>query len=270
MYLGHPYGGGYFLERVIQRLLEYHKNEYRITSKRPFHVDGEMSYVDINECFEFAYEMTFGEGEHRNTRSGGERKRRSGEIFTDTFQGKLAEYAMYRYLLQNEIYTTKPDLKIEGRGVWDSFDLEYGGLHISVKSTKEYGNLLLLETKDWDENGIYIPNKEDTVNTYDMFVLLRISPNGEQEMKHRGLLYADKIDKMILRDMTASLKWKYNIAGCILHEDFLELIRKKYILPKGAKLGSGTYMDAENYYIQSGDLRSSKELIWRLKKYTGI
>ena len=44
----------------------------------------------------FAYAMTFGKsGEHRRYRSEGSHLRRNGEIFWDTFQGKLAKFFVY-------------------------------------------------------------------------------------------------------------------------------------------------------------------------------
>lgn len=253
------------LKGINGRLIEYEPMKYRINHYRPFLKDGELSNKDVMECFEFSYEMAFGEGQHRNIRSGGERKRKAGEIFIDTFQGKAAEYAMYRYLLGHGIETTKPDLSIEGYGIWDSFDLEYGNLHIAVKSTKFYGNLLLLETRDWDENGEYIPNREMGINKYDMLILIRISPDAEAEMKNKVLLYEEKCEKILLQDLLYNLKWKYNIAGYVTNKDLVRLIQKKYILPKNSLLNGKIRMDAENYYVQAGDMRSGKELILKLK-----
>ena len=55
---------------------------------------------------------------------------------------------------------TEPDFSAHKLGVWDTVDLSVGGREISIKSTKHYGHLLLLETKEWDENAVYIPNKD--------------------------------------------------------------------------------------------------------------
>ena len=70
---------------------------------------------------------------------------------------------------------TYPDLAVYQRGIWDIVDLTINGIDISVKSTKHYGNLLLLETGDWDCNGTYLPNNKN----YDYHFLLRIKPDLE-------------------------------------------------------------------------------------------
>ena len=59
----------------------------------------------VNETLDFAYAMTFGkDGEHRRYRSGGTHTRKNGEIFCDTFQGKLAEYFVYQRLQMSKSY----------------------------------------------------------------------------------------------------------------------------------------------------------------------
>lgn len=249
------------------RLIEYEKKMYRINHKRKFVAVESLDRDDVERCFEFSYEMAYGSGKHRNIRSGGEKNRFSGEIFINTFQGKLAEFAMYRYLKRYKIDTTSPDLTAEGLGVWDEFDLEYGELHIAVKSTKYYGNLLLLETEDWNEKGEYIPNAGAGVVNYDYFVLLRISPDGQSKMKEKSLLNSEHIEKGRLKELIHSVEWKYDIAGYITKKDFVRLIEKEYVISKGAVLNGKTVMDAENYYVQAGDMRRGEELIKRLLKY---
>ena len=95
--------------------------------------------------------FAYGESKHRECRSGGNKKRKNGEIFANTFQGKLAEFALYQIFEQNNINVEYPDLEVYDRGVWDIYDLKVNDNLIAVKSTKAYGNLLLLETKDWNE-----------------------------------------------------------------------------------------------------------------------
>ncbi len=255
------------LAEIKGRLLKTGENEYQINHKKKFIKDGDISNDDIRECFDFAYEMAFGKGEHRKNRSGGKIRRKPGQIFIDTFQGKVAEYAIYRYLLKNQIKTSKPDFSIEGYGKWDSFDLEYLNLHIAIKSTKYYGNLLLLETKDWNENGEYIPNNNNGFNKYDMLILVRVLPDAEAEMKKRLMLYKEEIERVLLENIFFNLKWEYDIAGYITNKDLKRIIEKRYILPKDAILNKRIHMDAENYYVQAGDMRSSKEMLIRFEKY---
>ena len=91
----------------------------------------------VNETLNFAYAMTFGsEGAHRDHRTGGQAKRKNGEIFINAFQGKLAEYAIYQYLIEKGITVEKPDIDVYDLGKWDSCDFEVNKYRISVKSTK--------------------------------------------------------------------------------------------------------------------------------------
>ena len=107
----------------------------------------------IEKVFSFSYKMTFGkEGIHRNQRSGGQHHRKNGEIFANTLQGKLAEVLLYDFFKDKNIQISEPDFSISGFGVWDSYDFKIKDKLISVKSTKYYGNLLLLECKDWNED----------------------------------------------------------------------------------------------------------------------
>ena len=54
-------------------------------------------------------------------------------------------------------------------------------------------------------------------------------------------------------------KWSYNFVGFITKSDLKEIIRQQQIIDKGTFLNGRTKMDAQNYYIQAGDLRSMEE-----------
>ncbi len=54
----------------------------------------------IIESFNFAYNMVFGEGYHRKHRSGGQYSRKNGELFANTFQGKIAEFVVYNEFIK--------------------------------------------------------------------------------------------------------------------------------------------------------------------------
>lgn len=252
---------------LINRLEKY-GNLFLVNKKRRFREIGEISYADKEVCFEFAYEMAYGSGEHRPFRSGGTKTRKAGEIFINAFQGKLAEYAICRIIQSNQIEINDPDTNIYGRGKWDSFDLEINNIHIAIKSTKFYGDLLLLETKDWNRSGEYIPNDGGiNANIYDIIVLVRLDPDGERIMKDNRLLYSSSANKYILKRIICDTRWGFDIAGFIIYEDLLKIIRENYVIPKGAKLNGSVKMDAENYYIQSGDMREGKYLIDELLKF---
>ena len=87
-------------------------NNYTVQSKRRFFAYASVLQKDKCDCFDFAYDMSFGErGEHRDSRSGGKMHRTKGQIFINAFQGKLAEFALYRFLEHYNIETEKPDLE---------------------------------------------------------------------------------------------------------------------------------------------------------------
>lgn len=244
-------------------------NEYHVLNKKKFIAFASMQDEDKKECFDFAYGMSYGKkGEHRDSRSGGQLHRTDGQIFINTFQGKMAEYALYRFLISRNIDVDKPDVEQYDLGKWDSYDLSCQGKKISIKSTKSFGNLLLLETKDWNENGEYKPNLSDGVAKYDYTVLARFSPDGEKIMSELGLLKQNIEDvsgeiKKILYEKICKQNWQYDFAGFIYHSELVDIIKKKQIIPQNSMLNGRVKMDAENYYIQAGDMHIMSEL------YTG-
>ena len=230
-------------------------NSYFLTSKIPFKPDGVLKPATIEKVFCFAYDMSFTtKGKHRSNRSGGSYSRKNGEIFANTFQGKIAECAAcnYFYKFDEKVY---PDFSTHNLGTWDSVDLTVLNKEIAVKSTKHFGQLLLLETKDWNAKGQYIPNIDNGVSTYDALMLIRLSPSCEDILKSHRLLFSDFIDKDKLKNIILSQRWEYDFVGYITNSDLKYIIKNDYILPKGALLNGKTPMDAENYYIQSGSLR---------------
>ena len=244
-------------------------NRYFIDNKKRFQSVKKFKDDTIDRVFEFAYAMTFGEGEHRDHRSGGSANRKKGQIFINTFQGKLSELGVYvTFFKENrEAYAklSEPDFNVYGLGEWDNSDIEFENIKISVKSTKFYGDLLLLEAKDWNKKGEYIPNLNiDKSTIYDFFVLVRIKPDSEKIMKENKLLYSNNIEKKVLYSLIKSEQWEYDIAGYITNEDLKFLIYNDYVLPKKSLLNGKILMDAENYYIQSGDMRNFEQLVKNL------
>ena len=142
----------------------------------------------VLEVSNFAYDMTFGnKGEHRNYRSGGTHSRKNGEIFCDTFQGKLAEFFFFEASMRLGVSCPKPETERWGRGEWDDQDFIINNKGISIKSMAFFSNLLLLETKDWDLNGTYIPNQKK----YDLFVIVRIKPDLKSVFKSKRILFSN-------------------------------------------------------------------------------
>ena len=234
-------------------------NSSFFTTTIEYKTDGFLKEKTIEKVFDFAYRMTFdNEGEHRSTRSGGSHDRTNGEKFANTFQGKVAECAAcnFFYKYDQSVY---PDFKVLKLGEWDTVDLTVNGREIAVKSTKHFGQLLMLETKDWDSKGRYIPNVGQKCAEYDAIMLVRMKPSCEDILKKHRLFYSDHVEKNDLYKLLANYKWSYNFVGFITRSDLIELIKQNQIINKGVLLNGRTKMDAQNYYIQAGDLRSMKE-----------
>lgn len=233
-------------------------NHYYISAKRPFAKKGKLKSQTVEAVFDFAYEMAFTD-KHRACRSGGSKYRTNGEIFANTFQGKIAECAacnfFYRY--DNSVV---PDFATYDKGRWDSVDLTVCGKQIAVKSTKHFGQLLLLETKDWDSRGRYIPNIGISTCSYDYLMLVRITPSCEDLLKQRRLLYSEQIDKTYLHQLCCDQTWEYDYAGYLTDEELIHVINNEFILPKNSILNQKTTMDAENYYVHAADLHLIEQL----------
>lgn len=228
-------------------------NSYYVNKPALFSPIGTLNPDLVEEIFDFAYQMTFGrKGEHRSYRAGGTHQRRNGEIFANTFQGKLAEYALFCALTSLGIDVDKPDLSVFGLGEWDTVDLMIGNKSVSVKSTKSFGNLLLLEERDWDNQANYIPNGDG----YDYTFLIRMSPFCEDIMRKNRCLYSDSITEANLKQTVLAENWTYDIPGYVTREDLIQIINGGFILPRGSMLNGKIRMDASNYYIQAGDMRN--------------
>ncbi len=248
--------------------LKKDKDGLFITKKVKFNKIASFTKETIEKVLNFAYDMSYGEeGAHRDHRSGGTYERSRGEIFSNAYQGKLAEYAFYHVAKKEGLDLEEPDLSVWELGKWDDFDIEVGGRHLNIKSTKFFGNLLLLETKDWNNDGEYIPNigKDGKTTKYDYFILCRIKPFCEDVSSLKELLKNDTTEKEKLMDIIIGQDWEYDIPGWIMHDELLKIITDKYIIEKGEKLNGKTPMDAENYYVQSGDMKDIKQLINILK-----
>ena len=233
-------------------------NSLYITSKKSFSNENKFSADIIKKVFDFSYSMTFGkDGEHRNYRSGGTHHRRNSEIFCDTFQGKLSEYAIYE-TFKKKYQLNEPDVECYELGKWDQFDFRMNDKYVSVKSTKHFGNLLLLETKDWTADGEYIPNDNEAI---DYTFLVRIKDEVTSLLKSKRLYYTDFINKEELWNMIKNLDFCFDIPGYITRDDLIYLINNEFVIKQGEMLNGSTRMDAENYYCQVGDMRDINELL---------
>ena len=241
--------------------------EYFITNKRDF-LQITIEKTIIKECFDFAYEMVFGEGHHRKHRSGGQYGRKNGELFANTFQGKIAEFVVYNeFIKKGLVELEKPDMGIYSIGIWDDTDLNYKGIKINVKSAAFFSNLLLLESKDWNKHGEYIPNiGSESSKDYDYFILVRIKPDIKRILRFNKLLFSNGIKKAQLMELVFNENWFFDFAGVCSQLTIKHIIKHQYFLPQNSLLNGKIAMDADNYYIQSGDLKTISVMINKLKQ----
>lgn len=245
--------------------LKVNGNSYYNELRKPFNgvaIPNDM-LCDVKE---FAYNMCFGEGHHRFRRTGGQFTRKAGEQFCNTFQGKLAEVVLRKAFIGEGLSCSEPDFNVFGIGIWDDVDLIVNEKKISVKSAAHFSNLLLLESHDYDENGNYIPNIDtESTASYDFYVLVRIKPDIKGIFKNKRLMYSNNISIVEINQIINSQEWYYDVAGLISHDEFVSTIKNRNIIPQNAFLNGKIRMDADNYYVQSGDMHEIIELYKLLK-----
>ena len=242
------------------------KRVYTIPKGRsvPFVPIGTIDPVDVKKALDFAYEMAYGKGHHRDHRQGGHHKRTPNEIFASAFQGKLAEYVVYYCLSKYKLKVAEPDLSVYGENIWDSVDIDCNGRHLSIKSTKKRGQLLLLEKGDWDEFGRYIPNtnNSDKIAEYDYHILVRIDPSSEDLLRDRRLRYGSELPEDVI-EMLLNQKWTYCMPRYITGHELSTIIKENFVLKAGDYFNK-TKMDADNYYVKAYDMHELSEIIEKL------
>ena len=240
--------------------LEFANGTFFVNRKKTFSPSVYRNPRVVDKCFNFAWSMTYGGiGEHRSNRSGGTSSRKNGEIFANTFQGKMAEFAMFE-IFENLEGVKYPDLSLHPLGKWDTCDIVIGNYKIAVKSTKSFGNLLLLEASDWSMEADYLNNPK--TESPDMFALVRIAPEVEKLMRSGRLLYSSTCERENLYSIVVTQHdYKFDICGFASRDDIKMAIKLDQRLEKGSKLNGTTTMDANNFYIQAGDLRTLDSMI---------
>ncbi|MDE5414234.1 hypothetical protein [Alkalihalobacterium chitinilyticum] len=245
-----------------------HKNVYQFNNTKDFDAMGSFGMEVIEEVFDFAYGMSFGQqGHHRNHRSGGTARRGNGAIFADAFQGKLAEFALYQVLQNHGIDVERPDTEMFGEGEWDSSDFTYGGKKIAVKSTKAFGQLLLLEAEDWNNEGLYVPNLGTGDEFYDYFVLVRVDPFAENLLMQNRLYFTPDVPEDELRQIILAEEFSFDLPGCMTRNTLVWMIENNYFIPQHAyinRIAEKNKLDADNYYLQTGDLHDVNRMIQEL------
>src|SRR5699024_1589018 len=137
------------------------------------------------------------------------------------------------------------------RKEWDTEDLvitsRTGSQYtLNVKSTKDFGNLMLLEVDNYNQDGFYIPDNTKS----DFYMLVRIQFDLENKLKSLKCLYDknlredSELQKIInetiqetdLENSSSTLKNNkifFDIPGYITHEDLVYIINNNFILKRG-------------------------------------
>lgn len=259
------------------------KGSYKVNDKVYFK-KSEDQYLDkkiLRTAFDFAYKMASNDL-HRSNRTQGMKYRKPNEVFVNTLIGKLGEFVAKQELNKYDINVQEIDLELYERGRWDNEDLliviEGSEYSLNIKTTKVFGNLLLLEEGDYNKDGIYLENSDNKVE--DGYLLVRINLPIEEKLKRKKKLYNRQIldeEKLVylvaesIDDVNGNqreIKVYYDIPGFISHEDVKYIIDNNYLIEQGDMIGTKTKMDANNYYIQAGSMRALEGLAeYYIKEY---
>ncbi|BCD59438.1 MULTISPECIES: hypothetical protein [unclassified Nitratiruptor] len=217
--------------------------------RKEFKPNIEIADKDKEKCLMFARNMAYGEKHNPKSFGSAEKNyiREKQEIFRDAFQGKLAEIAFYNYYVKRGFSLNKPDFSEWNRGKWEDTDFtaEFNNkeYRISIKSTKYFGNLLLLEKDRYNEQGLYIETADDQTKgvKYDLIFLVRIKGvDGSNPNVY---------DKKKLSAIEAE------ITGFITHEEFKKAIKSGKYLAKGWLINGKEKLKVDNYYFCANELK---------------
>ena len=75
---------------------------------------------------------------------------------------------------------------------------------------------------------------------------------------------SDYIESDVLQKIICSHIYEFDVPGFISRDELVKVVKKGNILPKGSLLNK-TKMDAENYYIQVGDMNDIAHLYTLLR-----
>lgn len=243
---------------------------FAINNPRPYRPIEPFTENIVDTCGRFALQMTFEQlGQHKKVRSGGSHIRELLEIFENTFQGKLAEFAavnLLRPALPSQ--NLAPGLDVAPLGYWEDTDIFGPNYSIEVKSTKHFGNLLLLERANWNRDGTYRHTHTNGSSPISHVVMVRIKPNVHELLSGNKNLLVESPDRDTkIVSLLRSEKWTYDCPGYASSEDLRTLFRDGFLIKRGSRLGEkAIQIDADNYYLQTGDLRPIPTLISELSR----
>lgn len=210
-------------------------------------------FIDVNEYAENSARWAFSQKHFKNKGD----IRSNKEIMCDAIQGKLGEFAVYKFLKGLGYDIQEPDYtSIRDYGEADNGDLFLGDLAIQVKTHTDQNNLFRLKKEEFDENGVY-HNWGKTPIHYTYFFMCRINPGVRSAFQSIG---DASFDLNSVLDFLPHINFRIEITGFININDFKKIISEKQYIPANTKINNSYSFKEDYYYCQSGDLREIDEI----------
>lgn len=215
-----------------------------------------ISPSNVWRCYEFARDM---QGHHNNTLI---MQRTPEQIFRDDLRGKLAEIAVKKYLESRNHSVGDLDFGIYDIGIWDRDDIVVDNTdHVSVKSSGENANYLLIETNRFDaETGEYgYRNNDGTRITVNHYAFVNVSIADEQE--DNFATYADMHDFLRIENDTwnpGARQVMCYLRGFLSHDQFWQLKRLAQRGIKATKDNFSRVSRSENVIVDPGFIENDR------------
>lgn len=204
--------------------------------RKIFRANTEISLEQLNQCLDFASKMAYWWNHQPLAFWWENYNRTEWEIFKNALQWKLAEVWFYNFYIAKWKEIPYPDFWVWERWVWEDCDMIINDKKISIKSTKHFWNLLLLESNRYSSDGLYLePAKWTEPIKHDLIYLVRVK-------------WVDSYNPAEYKLENIEVE----ITGYIKHNEFLEIIRTDQKIKQWVKLWIPLIVD--NYYVCCSDL----------------
>lgn len=126
--------------------------------------------------------------------------------------------------------------------------------------------MLLLEKGDWNADGCYIPNLWSDGGKYDYHILVRLKGNKDLEkiLKMQCKFYST-LTKEEIKALTDNYTVQFDLPGVATCDMLKQTILDNQVVHQNEYIGQSTKLQADNYYIQSGDLLPIEHFIKAIK-----
>lgn len=214
----------------------------------------EFNQNEIKNCINFANKVYYKHGDFKDKENNN--KRTTKQTINDVIRGKLAEIAIYKYLiknLNNNIKLSKVDFNIYPDYVADKYDFTLNNYNINVKSSKLNSSCLLIEKDrfiyDKNNNPIGMDGQANNLPDIYIFVQIKYDKNTKSFAKIVGIISQKKFwkNKTLLK------------RGFILNKNNLY----KYMIKKSSKnlTNIGVPLLATNYGVHINQLYDISNLV---------